>query len=101
MSAIENMLQGTNLLTLIAKNADVSNEDFEAIRTLNTILQSKKNIEYHIDTIRDIYDVIGKEQTATTRYFNFSLDGQEIEEVNAETYNGDKNTSFEEIPDTL
>lgn len=101
LSVIEKLTDGTNLLSLITYDVDPSKlardsrEAFEAIHYLNGM------VRYHAATLRDIYDQIGKQRRATTRYFNFSPDGQEIEEVNAEQYNGDKNSSFEEIPDTL
>lgn len=101
LSTIEKLSDGVNLLSLIINNAEVSKADLGSLRALNNILQAKDGINYHVATIRDIYDLIGKEWRPSIRYFNFSPDGETVEEVNEENYNGDKNSEVEEIPDYL
>ena len=100
LSAISNIQNGTNILSLIINHISLSKEDSDALRALNTVFESNKSITYHTATVRDIYDAIGK-PLASTRYFNFSPDGEEIEEVNAEEYHGTRDSHVEEIPESI
>lgn len=101
LSATEKLIDGINLLSLIINKAEVPATDSQALRALNTIFQSTERLNYHVATVRDIYESIGKKWNPTTRFFNFSPDGEIIEEVDEENYNGTPNSEIEEIPSYL
>lgn len=101
LAAIEKLTEGINVLSLIINKAELSKTDISSLRALNTIYETNERMKYHVDTIRDIHNLIGKEWDTSTRYFNFSPDGEEIEEVDEAEYNGDPNSEVEEIPNYL